>query len=338
MIQNIMAKYIEYTRKFICELMQEYFKDRYDEDIVEQYVETYIDARYNNYGGNAKQRIFYRRIYSALLEKKIQLVEKIEEEEKKQDIQNMLEVFQYIFYIDFVRTIKIDLKEFVKQMYETRTIKFGFKRDGSFRDNVYKMIKKFREEKEKYLDSFETEDFELITIKYPLVKDVYRVELKYKFKIPYIFSKEVVTEVYNENIVNEDKLIIQYILLTVFNIKMILQGKFNIQYLVDLPAAMLSKKKKLQNILNIISHQSIQDKIKIKIKYRDFLLNKDLIYGLMQDGYKFAIIIDDAFIINSENLKKLEMFDYIIINDKSEQYEQLSQELEQLKNIIIDEG
>lgn len=337
MIQNIMAKYIEHTGIFINELMQEYFKDKYDEEAVEEYIETYIDARYNNYGGNPKQRIFYRRIYSALLEKKTKLA-KTANEEKKQDLQNMLEVFQYIFYIDFVRTIKIDLKEFVRQMYETRTIKFGFKRDGSFRDNVYKMIKKYRDEKEKYLDSFETEDFELATIKYPNLKDIYKVELKYNFKMPYIFSKEVITEVYNENIINEDKLMIQYVLLTVFNVRMILQGKFNIQYLVDLPAAMLSKKKKLQNILNIISHQSIQDKIKIKLKYRDFLLNKDLIYDLMQDGYKFAIIIDDAFIINSENLKKLEMFDYIIINDKSEQYEQLLQELEQLKNIIIDEG
>ena len=58
----------------------------------------------------------------------------------------MLETFQYIFYIDFVRPIKIELKEFINQMYEKRIEKFEMKRDGTLRDNLYKMIKNFREE------------------------------------------------------------------------------------------------------------------------------------------------------------------------------------------------
>ena len=240
MTYNIMAEYIDYTKKFLQELLEEYFKEQYDKEIAKEYIDTYIEARYSNYGGNEKQRVFYRRIYSAL-QKKSQELEYNADEEKHKIIKNMLETFQYIFYIDFVRPIKIELKEFINQMYEKRIEKFEMKRDGTLRDNLYKMIKNFREEKEKYLKSFESEDFELVITKYPLIKDVYKVNLKYNFKLPYIFSSQAIEDVYNENIVNEDKFIIEYLMLTVFNIRMILEGKFNTQYLIDFPMSLFEK-------------------------------------------------------------------------------------------------
>ena len=337
MTYNIMAEYIDYTKKFLQELLEEYFKEQYDKEIAKEYIDTYIEARYSNYGGNEKQRVFYRRIYSAL-QKKSQELEYNADEEKHKIIKNMLETFQYIFYIDFVRPIKIELKEFINQMYEKRIEKFEMKRDGTLRDNLYKMIKNFREEKEKYLKSFESEDFELVITKYPLIKDVYKVNLKYNFKLPYIFSSQAIEDVYNENIVNEDKLIIEYLMLTVFNIKMILDGKFNTQYLIDFPMSLFEKSKKLDQALRIINDPIIQDKIKIKIKYRDFIIHRNEIYELMKSGYKFAVIIDDSFIISKEHIKKLEIFEFVILSKKLEYYEEFQEYADQLENLIIDEG
>lgn len=337
MTYNIMAEYIDYTKKFLQELLEEYFKEQYDKEIAKEYIDTYIEARYSNYGGNEKQRVFYRRIYSAL-QKKSQELEYNADEEKHKIIKNMLETFQYIFYIDFVRPIKIELKEFINQMYEKRIEKFEMKRDGTLRDNLYKMIKNFREEKEKYLKSFESEDFELVITKYPLIKDVYKVNLKYNFKLPYIFSSQAIEDVYNENIVNEDKFIIEYLMLTVFNIRMILEGKFNTQYLIDFPMSLFEKTKKLDQALRIINDPIIQDKIKIKIKYRDFIIHRNEIYELMKSGYKFAVIIDDSFIISKEHIKKLEIFEFVILSKKLEYYEEFKEYADQLKNLIIDEG
>ena len=337
MTYNIMAEYIDYTKKFLQELLEEYFKEQYDKEIAKEYIDTYIVARYSNYGGNEKQRVFYRRIYSAL-QKKSQELEYNADEEKHKIIKNMLETFQYIFYIDFVRPIKIELKEFINQMYEKRIEKFEMKRDGTLRDNLYKMIKNFREEKEKYLKSFESEDFELVITKYPLIKDVYKVNLKYNFKLPYIFSSQAIEDVYNENIVNEDKFIIEYLMLTVFNIRMILEGKFNTQYLIDFPMSLFEKTKKLDQALRIINDPIIQDKIKIKIKYRDFIIHRNEIYELMKSGYKFAVIIDDSFIISKEHIKKLEIFEFVILSKKLEYYEEFKEYADQLENLIIDEG
>lgn len=337
MTYNIMAEYINYTKKFLEKFMQEFFKEEYDEEISNEYIETYIEARYNNYGGNENQRVFYRRIYSAL-KKSEERLKYNNDEEKHKMIKNMLEIYQYVFYIDFVRTIKVELREFINDMYDKRITKFEMKRDGTLRDNLYRMIKEFREAKENYLKKFESTDFELETIKYHQIKDVYKVNLKYNFKLPYIFSDKAIEDVYNENIINEDKLIIEYLMLTVFNIRMILEGKFNTQYLVDFPVSLFEKTKKLEQALRIINDPSIQEKIKIKITYRDFIVNRDKIYELMKNGYKFAVIIDDSFIISKEHMKRLEIFNYVIVSKKLEYFEEFQENAQLLENIIIDEG
>lgn len=337
MTYNIMAEYTEHTRKFLREFMKEFFKEQYDKDIVNEYIETYIEARYNNYGGNENQRVFYRRIYSALKKSEEKLIYNQYEENHKM-IKDMLELYQYIFYIDFVRPINKDLKDFTSEIYEKRITKFEMKRDGELKNNLYKMVKEYRDSKMKYLKTFESEDFELVTTKYPLIKDVYKVELKYNFKLPYIFSQNAINDVYNENIVNEDKLIIEYLMLTVFNIRMILEGKFNTQYLVEFPMSLFTKKKKLDQALRIINDQSILDKIKIKIKYRDFIIHRNEIYELMKNGYKFAVIIDNSFIISKEHIKKLSIFNYVIISKKLEYFDEFMENANGLENLIIDEG
>ena len=337
MTYNIMAEYIDYTKKFLQKFMQEFFKEEYDEEISNEYMETYIEARYNNYGGNENQRVFYRRIYSAL-KKSEERLKYNQDEEKHKLIKNILEIYQYIFYIDFVRTIKVELREFINDMYDKRITKFEMKRDGNLRDNLYKMIKEFRDSKEKYLKKFDSDDFELEITKYHLIKDVYKVNLNYKFKLTYIFSDKAIEDVYNENIINEDKLLIEYLMLTVFNIRMILEGKFNTQYLVDFPVSLFEKTKKLEQALRIINDPSIQEKIKIKIKYRDFIVNRDKIYELMKNGYKFAVIIDDSFIISKEHMKRLEIFNYVIVSKKLEYFDEFQENAQLLENIIIDEG
>lgn len=337
MTYNIMAEYVEYTRKFLNSFMQEFFREQFDKTISNEYIETYIEARYANYGGNENQRVFYRRIYSAL-KKSEEKLKYNQPEEKHKMITNMLETYQYIFYIDFVRPFRIELKEFINEMYEKRISKFEMRRDVLLRDNLYKMIKQYRDSKEKYLKSFESDDFELEIVKYPLIKDVYKVGLKYNFKLPYIYSDRAIEDVYNENIINEDKIIIEYLMLTVYNIRMILEGKFSTQYLVDFPMSLFDKKQKFEQALRIINEPSIQEKIYIKVKYRDFIINRDKIYELMKKGYSFAVIIDDSFIISREHIRKLEIFKYVIVSKKLEYFEEFKENSEDLKNLIIDEG
>ncbi len=337
MAHYIISDYIEYTKDFLKDFMKEFFRDKYDIEVSNKLIEIYIDARYSNYGGNEKQRIFYRRIYSAL-QKEIEIVKYNSNEDMHKQYTNMLEMYQYIFYIDFVRPIKIDLKDFVNQLYEKRIVKFELKRIVGQKDNLYKMIKEYREKKENYLTKFDSPDFELSINKYPLIKDVYKVNLKYNFKITYVYSDRAIQEVYNEGVVYEDKIMIEYIMLTIYNIKNILEGKFNAQYLVDYPTSLFQKEKKGEQILKIIEDPAVQDKIKIKIKYKDFVENKEKIYELMQRGFKFAIIIDETFKIETEEIRKLLMFDYVLISKSNKNFDNFMEYKEPIENLIIVEG
>ena len=42
MTYNIMAEYVEYTRKFLNSFMQEFFREQFDKTISNEYIETYI--------------------------------------------------------------------------------------------------------------------------------------------------------------------------------------------------------------------------------------------------------------------------------------------------------
>ena len=68
-------------------------------------------------------------------------------------------------------------------------------------------------ENSEYLTSIETKDFSLEIDKYTNIDNTYMVDLNYNFKLPYIYSNKIINEVYNEGTINEDKLIIEYLLL-----------------------------------------------------------------------------------------------------------------------------
>lgn len=333
---NIMSEYIKYTIDFLRKFTKEFFREKNIPRASEQYIEAYVEARYLNYGGNKTQRVFYRRVYSALQEKNIEIKYNSNEEEH-QTLDNMLELYQYIFYIDFVRPLNEDLIDFVSKMYEKRTIKFQMKKMTGQKENLYKMIKEFRKNKEEYIDKFDSEEFKLSIRRYSSVDGIYKVNLKYNFKLPYLFSTQAIEEVYNENIINEDKLMIEYILLTILNIRLILNGNFNTQYLVDFPITIFEKKQKMEQLLNILDNSAIQERISLKIKYKDFIEHKEEIYELMKKGYKFVIIIDEKFDINKDELRKLEIFKYVIVNKRSKIYENFKKYNDELENLIIDE-
>ena len=58
----------------------------------------------------------------------------------------------------------------------------------------------------------------------------------------------------------------------------------------------------------------------------------------MKNGYKFAVIVDDSFIISREHMKKLAIFNYVIVSKKLKYFDEFQENAEGLENLIIDEG
>ena len=330
---NLMEQYVKNTKSFLKSFTKIFFAEKYNEKISDEFISTYIDSRIYSYG-EAEQRFFYRRIYASLVKRKKELEKEFPKLDEK-IFEDNLRLYQFIFYIDGVRPIG-DLDEFVRLICASRKIKFDVK-DAikNFQGRVLKAIKDYEQEKENFFKPFETTDFELDIEKYTLIDNTYKVDIKYNFKIPYIYSNKVINEVFNEGIIKEDKLIIEYTLLTMVCIKDINKGNFTTKYLVEFANTLLKKQSKLKQTLKTINNSAIQDKVFLKITYQDFEENKELIYDLMKDGYRFAIILDDTFNPTLINLRKLSIFKYMLVPDTCKNYNRIQDVQNKLSNTVI---
>ena len=332
MTTNIMQSYINKTKHFIKEFDKTFFLNEYDKEIEKRYIETYIDSRIYNYG-EEKSRFFYRRIYASLVKTK----KEIKKDNPKTDdivLENMLKIYQFIFYIDGVRPIQ-ELKDFCKMICEKRISKFKLDKKTGLAEVFYKIIKDFWDWKVKFINSLENEDFELNIQKYPLIDNTYKVDLDFNFRIPYIYSDKAVDEVFNEGTINEDKLIIEYSLLTMVCIEDINKANFQKKYIVNFAVTLFEKEKKLKQVLRVLDNQAIQDKVVLKINYTDFQKNKPMVYELLKDGYRFAINLDDENISDLIELKKLDMFKYILIPKQNKNCDIVKGYENRLNNILI---
>lgn len=332
MTTNIMQTYINRTEKFLKDFNKIFFLEAYDKEIEKKYMETYIDARIYNFG-EEKQRFFYRRIYASLINTKKE-IKKQNPRINEKILENMLKIYQFIFYLDGVRQIQ-DLKEFCKMICDKRTKKFEYPKIVGLNERFYKLSKEYLDWKERFLKSFETDDFELDIQKYLLIDNTYKVDLKYNFKIPYIYSDKAIDEVFNEGTINEDKLIIIYTLLTMVCIEDINKGNFQKKYIVNFAKTLYEKEKKIKQVLRVIDDQAIQDKVFLKITYLDFLNNKEIIYQLIRDGFRFAIYMDDENISDIIELRKLDMFKYLLIPKQNKNYDIIKGYENRLNNILI---
>ena len=223
MTSNLMEQYIKKTTTFLKNFTKMFLAEKYDETVSNEYIDAYIDSRIYNFG-ETEQKFFYKRIYASLLEKKNE-IRKLYPKIDEKILEDHLELYQFVFYIDDVRPIS-DLTEFVNTICDKRKTMFEIEGIKNIENRILKSIKKYREEKEDFIKKYQTEDFSLQIDKYTLIKNTYKVNINYNFKIPYIYSNTVINEVYNDGTVNEDKLIIEYILLTLECIKDINNADF----------------------------------------------------------------------------------------------------------------
>ena len=145
----------------------------------------------------------------------------------------------------------------------------------------------------------------------------YKVKLKYNFDFPKIYSREVIEETFNTDLVGEDKLFVEYPMVSILVLKDILAGDFKKTYIVEFTPSLLNKKQKLENVLGIFENQIAQEKMNIEISYKDFIENKKQVYAVMKKGFNFVLRTDsDMPKLSVTELKILEIFNLILADSK----------------------
>ena len=330
---NIMNKYIEITKKQISTYLKLVFEKQYNKRYNDIYTEKYINSRYYNFFNDNDENTTIRKIVLEELRKTQEYLISTDLQEKE-IIEKIHIFFCYFLYFDDVVYCK-DVKIKISQIAKLRK-KILNKECEEFEENLYREMITLNDEKEKLLSNFDTDEFSLKIKNYKTVKNIYRVILKQNIKFPIEYSELAVNKVFNVGIINEDKLIIEYYLITVQIIKDIIRQNFKKQYIVEFAETLLSKPKKILGILNVIDNSAIQDKISLKVRYEYYLENKEKIYELMREGYRFAIILDNSFEVEYKNMENLKMFKYVLLNRESKHYSKIMKLNEYVNNNIIE--
>ena len=342
-----MDTYLNFTEKKIKKYMRMIFSQYYDEKIVSEYLKTYVNARYYNIRNTEKPaRAFYLRILDELEYKEDLLMEKCEEEAESLDekqaklnkIHKVKEVFGYVLFFDNVRNIEnfksIDsLKEIVEKIIDLVNSDYEIKNPKDVEDKLYKEVKSNMIDKDVFLEKFETDEFSLSFEATEFNEDFYNVKLQHNVKMPMQYSEEAIEKVFTEGIIAEDKLQIEYILLSTIAIRDIVNGNFKDAYIAEFEPSLFKKKQKLNGILDLISNQALQEKINLNISYSDYKKNQKNVLDYTSKGYNFVITLDEA-VKSVEDVEKLKMFKLVIAPKDLVLYKQIKED-NSLTNVMV---
>ena len=314
-MNNIIEKHIIKTQKRFKKYCNLIFKSKYDRVIAEELIQRYIDARYYNFEVDESIKVFYRRIFDSIKKRSIELIK--EEPSKKEIIDYTTDLFQYFFYFDFVRNnMEADLV--INKIADMRATRLNIKsaETADFIQGFAKLIEEDTLEVQENIDKYYSDDFELDIKKVSSSnKEFYRVKLVYNFEFPKIFSQEAIDEVYNTDIIGEDRLFVEYPMVVNTTLIDILNGVFDKYYIVDFSVDLLKKKQKLEQILQVLDNQAAQDKIIFEITFDDFKDNKSEVFKLIKRGFGFALKTSfDTPKFTLDELKILDIFDCIIVD------------------------
>ncbi|MGN1327529.1 MAG: hypothetical protein ACI4VQ_05610 [Clostridia bacterium] len=330
MTKNVMQEYIKITQEEIIAYMKLIFEKSYNKKITLRYLDAYMNVRFFNFYKKDEKLTFRKNFLNALKEEEEKILKDIPQ--KRKLIENIGLFFYYILYFDKI-SYKTDIEETINKLYKMRK-KILKKDNEDFKENFYNTFKTYLNKKEEFLNQFNTEEFYLKITAYEGISNTNKVILKHNVKFPMIYSSQAIENVFNTGLIQEDKLFVEYSMISTQVILDIQKGNFKKQYIIEFAGTLFNKTKKIKSLLNIINNSAIQDKVSLKITYKEFLKNKEEVYQLMREGFRFAVILDNSFEPEYVNFKKLNVFNYTIVSKQLNCYEQVLLNEEKINNLI----
>ena len=316
-MNNIFSKHINNAQKKLKKYNSLILKSKYDKEISDALIEAYINARYYNEGIDNNIRIFYRRIYDAVKKQSEKLIKK--DPRNVDSILLHLSLFQYYFYFDNVRS-NIPVEQVIENIDEKRLTKFNLRsaQNDNFKEEFLKLVTDDIEEVEFNLDLYDSSDFYLdIKRITPKDKTYFEVKINYTFEFPEIFSEDIIEEVFNSDITAEDKLFVEYPMIANIALKDVIVGNFTKKYVCEFTVELFTKKKKLDQLLDVLDNQMAQEKVLFGINYKDYVNYKKDVFRLINKGFKFVLRTnEDMPKLTKEELSMLDVFEAIVGDTK----------------------
>ena len=308
---NMLKEYINFEKNNITLFAKQVLStDYYEEETFSKLLDIYMDNRYYNFYSD-EATPFEERIFNHLRKTVMKLSEG-QDDNTKDRLVEMFTVFNYVLCLDGVKTVTY--KTLVRLVSEYHRNLYNLDDVTLFREEMTKLLKTIEDKRKKFFDYFKTSDFEIKN--YTTSKDnLIDVELKYNIKFPKLYSEFAIDRVFNEGVIKEDKLLVEYYLLTSMIINDIRGCVFDRFYLIDFATSLFEDKERLSNLLEIASDDCFKGQTIFKITYEEYTKYGNDIKNMIRDGYMFALKINDE--IDKNDFILFEMFTYIIVDNNS---------------------
>ena len=310
---NVMDDYIKYTDKCLMKYLKFTYEKKFNKQIAQRFVDTYLNVRYSNYIDEESVKLpLSKKITKALDFVKNDLI--LEYGESLKDTINLYRKFSNYFYnLDQLYLLEAQ-KKVINDINDDRNKELN-EVDNSFVASFSAMLREDIKKKKDYLDSFESQTFKLEFEKFN--KTDYGVKLTNNIVFPELFSDVAIKKAAQKDSIAEDMTAIGFLQTTCTIINNLISCDFDKNYFIHLPSTFFDKKSKVARLFSIVDDLYIQDKIRIVITFACFVRYKSYVMEFMRQGFVFAIYLDEQFDYSSENIKYLELFDKIFIeNDK----------------------
>lgn len=301
---NIISEYVNYSKQCINNYFKKIFSDKYNQGIVNNFVNAYIDARYYEKTNNLQLNI--RNKLSEILKdysgKDIELAN------------NIFKTFNFIMYLDNVTDADSTI-EVINAINYFKEKVLLIKEDKNFVNDFFELVKRDLIKKKEYLDNINDKKFDFET-NLTTYENVYDVIINQNLKFPEIYNSIVINRVFNSKEMSNKRSSIEYTYTALKILKDMIRGKYY-EYMVNYPSGISNKKNSIDSLFGILDHDILKERVIIKINFEDFINEKDNLYNYMRVGYTFAVIIINDFEENKNNLELLKLFRYIIIKRKN---------------------
>ena len=307
---NVMKEYLKVNKIFIINYMKLVLGNKYNKKISEEFYQTYISNRYSLIDEQLGKKNLKLEILKELDVLKKKLI--LEDKSTKPVVEQIRMFYNYIIYFDNVIHSK-NIEKIILQVVEKKQEITG-KEYPELYELIYEEIKNYYERITDIINNIQTKQFELEFKKNNVFPEIRKVTLKQNIKFPLLYSGYAIEKAMETEPISEDIHFVEYHLLAGTVLDDIINGNVKNQYIVQFPITVINKKQKTQRLLDIVNSEFMKYKISFEIEFDDLEKNKAKIYELIGQGYKFAIKIKNQNELKQEDIKRLEVFKYVIID------------------------
>ena len=307
---SVMNKYLTMSNKHMDDILKYILKKKYYKNICEKFKNIYYEVRYNGLIESKRGTT----VRSKLLNQYRELKEKIIKSEKELAgaIEATYTIFDEVTYFD-TAIFERDFTNKINDIYEEYAEIADTEIDKNiFTKELLRIVQINQREKLQFFKKFDTNEFRLQGSN--INENMKRIGIVHNIKFPSIYSNEAIEKAFSSGVTKEDKLFVEFYLLSIRVILDVIKSEYRKKYFVLLDTNILSKAQKTTRLLEIINNPIIQDRIIMQIDYSDLETCKKEVYDLISEGYRFAVELDDSYIDEKIEAQRLDVFEFILVS------------------------